>query len=562
MKKAVNQSVLTLILNGVAILSMLFLMVLLLNYRKANSELNLANQNRYELTYNANRFMNGSAYLTNEVRAFAATAEQTHYDNYWNEVNQLKNREIGVAAMQEIGITQEEQAMIDEMASLSNALVPLEEESMTKVQEGKIQEAIDYVYGEEYNESIAKINALKEQFLDALDDRSLSSIELLEKEVDKIRVQMIIALIVVGIIQLLNIIITRVQILRPVLVVRNQMGEISQGNLSAEFPLESNTSEIGMLVESIHETKRELKKYIHDIDAILAQMADGNMDMPVGNDYRGEFRPIQDAMRQILDSLNDALSQINLTAEQVSEQSRKMASDAQTLSSGAVQQASAVEELSSSIQEISTQVERTSEDANNAREASGTAMGYLKECDQKMGDLMSAMEDISKASNRIGGIIKTIEDIAFQTNILALNASVEAARAGEAGKGFAVVADEVRSLANKSSESAHSITEMIEDSIKLVEYGTSLSTDASNVLGTVVVGAKEATSLMVRIAESAMLQSESLKQLTLGMEQISEVVQMNATTAEQSALSAGQLYNEAEELKVSVHQFKLRGRGK
>ena len=373
---------------------------------------------------------------------------------------------------------------------------------------------------------------------------------------------MIIALIVVGIIQLLNIIITRVQILRPVLVVRNQMGEISQGNLSAEFPLESNTSEIGMLVESIHETKRELKKYIHDIDAILAQMADGNMDMPVGNDYRGEFRPIQDAMRQILDSLNDALSQINLTAEQVSEQSRKMASDAQTLSSGAVQQASAVEELSSSIQEISTQVERTSEDANNAREASGTAMGYLKECDQKMGDLMSAMEDISKASNRIGGIIKTIEDIAFQTNILALNASVEAARAGEAGKGFAVVADEVRSLANKSSESAHSITEMIEDSIKLVEYGTSLSTDASNVLGTVVVGAKEATSLMVRIAESAMLQSESLKQLTLGMEQISEVVQMNATTAEQSALSAGQLYNEAEELKVSVHQFKLRGRGK
>ena len=243
MKKAVNQSVLTLILNGVAILSMLFLMVLLLNYRKANSELNLANQNRYELTYNANRFMNGSAYLTNEVRAFATTAEQTHYNNYWNEVNQLKNREIGVAAMQEIGITQEEQAMIDEMASLSNALVPLEEESMTKVQEGKIQEAIDYVYGEEYSESIAKINALKEQFLDALDDRSLSSIELLEKEVDKIRVQMIIALIVVGIIQLLNIIITRVQILRPVLVVRNQMGEISQGNLSAEFPLESNTSE-------------------------------------------------------------------------------------------------------------------------------------------------------------------------------------------------------------------------------------------------------------------------------------------------------------------------------
>lgn len=558
MKKAFSQSVLILIINGISILSLMFLMALLFNYRKANSQLDQANEDRYELTYNANRFMNGSAYLTNEVRAFASTADPVHYDNYWNEVNHLKNREAGVAAMQETGITQEEQAMIDEMAALSNDLVPLEDESMKKVQEGLIQEAVDYVYGEEYSSAIAKINSLKEQFLDALDTRTLSQIEALENEVEKIRFQMIIELIIVGIIQLLNIILTRVQILRPILMVRNQMGEISQGNLSAEFPLKPDTSEIGMLVESIHETKRELKKYIHDIDSILAQMAEGNMDMQVGNDYRGEFRPIQDAMRQILDSLNDALAQINLTAEKVSNESRKMASDAQTLSSGAVAQASAVEELSSSIQEISVQVERTSEDANNAKEASGTAMGYLKECDQKMGDLMSAMEDISKASNRISGIIKTIEDIAFQTNILALNASVEAARAGEAGKGFAVVADEVRSLANKSSESAHSITEMIEDSIQLVEYGTSLSTDASNVLGTVVVGAKEATSLMVRIAESAMLQSESLKQLTLGMEQISEVVQTNATTAEQSSMSASQLYNEAEELKVSVHQFKLR----
>lgn len=557
MKKAVNQSVLTLILNGVAILSMLFLMVLLLNYRKANSELNLANQNRYELTYNANRFMNGSAYLTNEVRAFAATAEQTHYDNYWNEVNQLKNREIGVAAMQEIGITQEEQAMIDEMASLSNALVPLEEESMTKVQEGKIQEAIDYVYGEEYSESIAKINALKEQFLDALDVRSLSRIELLEKEVDKIRVQMIIALSVVGIIQLLNIIITRVQILRPVLVVRNQMGEISQGNLSAEFPLESNTSEIGMLVESIHETKRELKKYIHDIDAILAQMADGNMDMPVGNDYRGEFRPIQDAMRQILDSLNDALSQINLTAEQVSEQSRKMASDAQTLSSGAVQQASAVEELSSSIQEISIQVERTSEDANNAREASGTAMGYLKECDQKMGDLMSAMEDISKASSRIGGIIKTIEDIAFQTNILALNASVEAARAGEAGKGFAVVAEQVKNLANESSNAAGRTTELIETTISVMDKSISIAEETEANMNQVMSDAREATEKMGQIEQILKRDTVRMQELNENVTQVSSAVDNNSATSQETAAVSAEQKTQVETMVNLMEKFEI-----
>lgn len=558
MKKALSQSILILILNGISILALVFLMVSLVNYSEVNRQLDQANQDRFELTYNANRFMNGSSYLTNEVRAFAATAEQEHYDNYWNEVNNLKNREIGVAAMQEIGITEEEQAMIDNMAALSNFLVPLEDEAMRKVQEGETQEAITYVYGEDYSTSIAKINSLKEQFLDDLNTRTLAQVQDLAQEVGDIRVHMIIALVAVGIIQLLNIIVTRLQILRPIHVVRNQMQEISQGNLSAEFALRSDTSEIGRLAESIHETKCELKKYIQEIDYILAQMAQGNMDLSVGNDYRGEFRPIQDAMRQILDALNDALSQINRTVERVSEESRKMALDAQTLSSGAVEQASAVEELSSSIQEISRQVERTSEDANGAKDASSSTMGYLQECDEKMGNLMTAMGDISKASKRISGIIKTIEDIAYQTNILALNASVEAARAGEAGKGFAVVADEVRSLANKSSESAHSITGMIEDSIRLVEYGTSLSADATNVLEMVVAGGKEATMMMERIAESAMLQSESLKQLTLGMEQISEVVQTNASTAEKSAVSANQLYDEAEEMKVSVQQFKLR----
>ena len=137
MKKAINQSLLTFILNGVSICALIFMVLSLLSYSYANKELQQASEDRFELTYNANRFMNGSAYLTNEVRAFAATGDQEHYDNYWNEVNNLKNRDIGVAAMQEIGITPEEQTMIDDMSSLSNELVPLEDEAMKNVQAGK-----------------------------------------------------------------------------------------------------------------------------------------------------------------------------------------------------------------------------------------------------------------------------------------------------------------------------------------------------------------------------------------------------------------------------------------
>ncbi len=561
MKKALNQSTLSFILNGISILALLFLVLSLFSFSSVNNELKQANEDRFLLTYNANRFMNGSAYLTNEVRAFASTGKQEHYDNYWNEVNNLKNRNKGVEAMQEIGITSEEQTRIDDMSALSNSLVPLEDEAMKKVQAGKMKKALDYVYGEDYNSAIAQINSLKEQFLEELDARTLAEVNRLSQHAELIKLTMVIALVVVGIMQLSSMILIRWKILHPVIRVRDQMGEISNGNLSAEFTLEPNTSEIGMLVASIYETKQELKKYIHDIDSKLSEMAKGNMDLSIENEYRGEFLPIQNAMRQILDSLNSALSKINVTAEHVSIESKRMASDARILSDGAVQQASAVQELSSSIQELSTQVDRTSTDADTARKCSTDAARLLLLSNEKMATLTKAMEDISNASQQIGGIIKTIEDISFQTNILALNAAVEAARAGEAGKGFAIVANEVQSLANKSSESAQHITALIENSIKMIQHGTSLSLDTTETLASVVVGAKQATELIEEIAESAMQQSQSLHQLTLGMEQIAEVVQTNASTSEKSAASAQELYKHSEELKINIHKFRLRRHG-
>ncbi len=553
-----KQSTLTLILNGISILTLFFMVYSLLAYSKISRQLDIANEERFALTYNANRFMNGSAYLTNEVRAFSATGSKEHYDNYWKEINEWKNRDLGVAALQEIGITDEEQGMIDDMFALSNKLVPLEEGAMREVQDGHMEDAIAYVYGDDYSSSIAKINELKEQFLDSLDSRTLEQLHTLEQEEDSIRFSMFFALAMVGIIQLLNMIVTRIIVMRPVLTVKDQMKEISMGNLSAEFSLKSDTSEIGMLVASIHETKRELKKYIMDIDYILAQMAQGNMNLTVGNDYRGEFLPIQDAMRQILDALNNALLKINLTAEQVSAESERMAADAQTLSNGNVEQAAAVQQLSSSVHEISRQVDQTSNDAADARQSSEDATRQLQACDQKMTELTAAIADISASSHQIGGIIKTISDIAFQTKILALNASVEAARAGEAGKGFSVVADEVQSLANKSARSAQDIAKLIETSMQLVSYGSRLSSDTTQALGEVISSSKKSTELVERIAESAVEQSTSLKQLTQGMEQISDVVQSNAATAEKSAASAQKLNDQAAELKRSVQRFQLR----
>lgn len=559
MKKAINQSTLTYILNAISILTLVFIAVSVVSYHRVSSQLNTANDERVQLTYNANRFMDGSAYLTNEVRAYAATGKQEHYDNYWNEVNTLKNRDKGIAAMQEIGITAEEQTMIDNMSSLSNSLVPLEEDAMDHVQEGNMQEALDYVYGSEYSTAIGQINSLKEQFLDTLDSRTADAISALGRQQVSTRNFMFLALILVALIQLSIVFIINLKLLRPVHAVKKQMGEISQGNLSAAFSLQPDTSEVGRLVGSIHETKQELKKYISDINSKLAQIAQGNMDLSIGDDYRGEFLPIQDAMRKILDSLNDALLRINNTAEQVAQESERMTQDAQVLSSGAVAQASAVQELSAGIQDLSREVDHTSADADEARKSSTAAAQQLMYSNEKMTALTRAMEDISTASQQIGGIIKTIEDISFQTNILALNAAVEAARAGEAGRGFAVVAEEVQSLANKSAASAKDITELIENSIRMIKQGTELTTETTSALAGVMVGAKKATDLIGEIAKSATQQSQALHQLTQGMEQIADVVQTNAATAEKSVASAKDLMGQAEELKVAVHRFQLRG---
>lgn len=558
MKKAMKQSKLIAIMNGVSISALILMALLLLVYANVDKELSKNNEDRFNLTYNANRFMNGSAYLTNEVRAYAATGEQEHYDNYWNEINTLKNRDQGVAAMQEIGITPEEQGMIDEMSALSNKLVPLEEDAMNNVQENRLQKALDYVYGSEYSSSIAQINSIKEQFLSALDTRTMEEIQTLNLRLMIVRILIYLAMALVAVMQIIVMLVTRRNILHPIIAVRDQMGEISLGNLSAEFLLEADTSEIGMLVASIHETKKELKNYIHDIDSKLAQMAQGKMNLTIDTDYRGEFLPIQNALRQILDSLNLALSRINHTASQVSDESEQMASDAQILSAGAAEQASAIQELSANIQSLSGQVTSTSQDADKARQASMDSAAQLTACSKKMEQLTSAMSDISEASQKINGIIKTIEDISFQTNILAINASVEAARAGTYGRGFAVVADEVQSLANKSSVAAKDITKLIENSLELVQHGTTLSGDTTEALAIGVAGSKSTADLIQKIADSAQQQALSLEQLTGGVEQISDVVQTNTATAEKSAASASELHKQAEELKQSVQKFKLR----
>lgn len=558
MKKTINQSTAMFVMNGITVLLLLFVAFSIFCYGNVINKMNKANEVRFELTYNANRFMNGSSYLTNEVRSYAATGDQKHYDNYWNEINNLKNRDIGVATMKELGLTEEELSMINEMSALSNNLVPLEENAMEDTKIGRKDLALAYVYGSEYSSTVEKINQIKSDFLAKMDARASGEVQRLVGVSKFIRFCMITAFVFVGILAVTNFRFVRKRLLHPIVVIRDQMKQIAEGNLSADFPLESDHTEIGTLVESIHETKHELKKYITEINQILGNMAEGNMDLEIGHDYRGEFLPIQDALRKIVDALNKALSVIDDASEQVSATADQVSYSSQMLSEGATEQANSVEQLTEKVTTLTEEIAQIAEIANQARNCSIGASGKLQFSNEKMGDLSDVMNEISSASNQISGIINTIENISFQTNILALNAAVEAARAGTAGKGFAVVADEVRSLASESADAVKDTTMLIENTLRIVQQGTALASETRDALLSVVSGAKESTELVTGIAASSTEQAEVLKALLVGMEDISQVVQTNSAASEESAASAQELSNQANYLKEATRHFHLR----
>ncbi|MCD7999188.1 MAG: methyl-accepting chemotaxis protein [Clostridiales bacterium] len=558
MKKAMKQSTLIYILNGSSIFFLLITLFSVFYYGNLNGKIQQAYNNRYELTYNANRFMNGSAYLTNEVQAYAATGDKVHYDNYWNEVNVLKNRDNGIAAMKEIGITVEEQSMLDHMSSLSNQLVPLEEDAMNHVTAGNKPAAIEYVYGETYSKSIEEINKLKSNFLEMLDERSSGQVNSLILQ-SRVSLSLLILSVFITIsFQVIISQISRKKMIAPVIAIMNQMREIAEGRLSVDFNLDSDTSEIGMLIESIHLTKKELKKYIEDIRKTLTAMADGNMVIQTGTEYKEEFKPIQNSLQLILETLNHMLHEIEAAAEQVSAGSKQVSSFAQNLSHGTVEQADSVEVLNREIDHFSAQLMEAIQKAACSRKESINASEQLRVSNQMIERLSGTIQEVSSASARIGGIAETIENIAFQTNILALNAAVEAARAGEAGKGFAVVADEVRNLANKSSEAAKDATNIINNTLKLINTSSELTTETKEALAGVMSGAEKATNMVGDIVCVSEYQRESIQLIQENLNQITAVVQNNTATVEKSAAAAEELSNQAETLKKSIQRFTLR----
>ncbi|MCI8528360.1 MAG: HAMP domain-containing protein [Lachnospiraceae bacterium] len=344
----------------------------------------------------------------------------------------------------------------------------------------------------------------------------------------------------------------------PIIQVKEAAAKLADGDLNITVH-KMYPDEIGDMAESFHEAAQTLKSYIHELTDSLGEIAEGNFNIKSHAHFKGDFKAIDDAIVIFTDTLSGTLGNIHESSEQVALGASQMAESAQALAEGATDQAASVEELTATIQSITETIiyssKKAEESFHNAEKFKGEAEGSSEDIKQ----LNEAMTRINDTSKEIANIITAIEDIASQTNLLSLNASIEAARAGDTGRGFAVVADQIGKLAADSAASAANTRDLIENSIREIENGNVLMQKATQAIGSVIRGINVLAESTNEISTLSISQADTMKQLEVGVEQISEVIQNNSAAAEQSSATSEELSAQSETLEELVGQFKLKG---
>lgn len=348
-------------------------------------------------------------------------------------------------------------------------------------------------------------------------------------------------------------------VIKPVSRCSEQISYLSKGNLHAERLDYGNrvTAEISELSESTNMIAEYFNAMMDDLNAMLNAFGDGNLTYKASDVYVGDFKSLKVSYERIKRSLNEIMGKISSMGVRVSDSSAQVSHAAGSLSEGAVSQAASIEQLSASITDITHKIDVNAAHAGTAAKNTQASIALVQEGNKYMNSLLEAMSLIGENSCEIEKIIRTIEDISFQTNILAINASIEAARAGESGKGFAVVADEVRNLAGKVAIAANTTRNLIKNAIDAVENGKNIADKTAGALREIVVSTEDTTKLVSDISRACEEQAEALKQITLNVEEISGVVQNNTVTSERCAVSAEALSTQASDLNTLVSKFVL-----
>lgn len=446
--------------------------------------------------------------------------------------------------------SQEELALIN---SMYQDLTGQMEKESSLYTSGEVDAGIALANGD-LNQSETNMGTALDTIIERAQVRAQNKYDSVLGVVNKQRtIGILITLFVTAAAGILCIILTR-EITKPLTEMENAAKKLADGDLSQNIEYKSR-DELGILAESLRNTISVLRNYIHEIDAAMSAMGNGKLNFTTSADFKGDFISIKKSLEKISRNLTDTMIQINSSADQVVRGAEQIAGSGQALSQATIEQASSVEELSATINEVSDRVRENADNAVATSRLAETVGNEVNESSQQVLNMSRTMNQMRDMSREITGIIKDIEDIAFQTNILALNAAVEAARAGEAGKGFSVVANEIRRLSEKTADASRSTGDLIGKTVDLMVQGANMAETTSGKLRQTAKAALDAADRIQAISQASGAQATAVVQLRESIEQISGVVQENSATAEESAASSEELTGQMQMLKKLVSSF-------
>ncbi len=547
LRKIVKQTNFSLIL-GIVLLVLLFFASI--SYAVVSNE-------QLESTMYLNQYRLGSKALTTAVQSYAVTGNQMYYDDYMRELNTDKNRDIALAGLKENNIKDHEWEGLNEIASLSNNLVPLEEEAMEAVAAGDITAATEFVFGEEYSNTIQKINSRTDEVIEEIQERLDTSKKMF------MVIQIVCALaFLAGFIRLAQQCIRTIhfsqkELLTPIIKVSDQMKLLAGGNLHAEFDLKEDDSEVGDMVAAIRFMKDNMAVIIDEISSILEQMGQGNYIVEVKQNYVGEYVKIKDSLNKIVEDMRSTVSTIQDVAREIDSGSAQLAYAADDLATACTGQATEVSDLMMLLTQLGDSIEYNEKEAEEAVKIANLASSTLIVGAQKMQDLGNAMQEIRQCSEQIISVIAAISDIGDEIDLLSLNASIESARAGEAGKGFAVVAEQVKKLAEASQNAVGQTSELIERTVQSVEVGTRISRESAANMEEVQMGAEETTGRINAIVEKLKMEVESIAHINESIGVVAGIVDNNSATSEETAAVSEQQKAQVESMVDLMSKFKV-----
>ena len=540
-----------------ALLSVVTGVVLLLGFILFNVAMSSIHSAQINTTVALNQYRIASKTLTYDIQSYAVTGDQRYYNGYMKELNEVKNRENAIETLKSCGLKDDEWTSLNQIADMSNKLVPLEEEAIAHVQAGDLAAAQACVFSAEYGNSVDLISEQTDETILSILNRKDNMQAFL-----KVLQYIFEFLFAISFLYVVKEFVTTIkfsenELLAPIQKVSEQMTVLAGGEFHVELDLEEDESEVGKMVSAIAFMKKNLLSMISEITQVLEKMGNGNYRIEIEQEYVGEFVSIKDSFVQIGEKMRETLKTIRDVSGQIDSGSEQLAFAAQDLAENCTMQAGQVSELMTAFDAMTKSMQENAREAEQSASMAATAGETLEKGNGKLQELKVSIQEIGRCSEQISTIIEAIEDIASQTNLLALNAAIEAARAGEAGKGFAVVAEQVKNLANESSKAAGRTTQLIETTVSVMDKSISIAEETEDNMNKVLTDAKAATEKMGQIEQILKRDTQRMQELNENVMQVSAAVDNNSATSQETAAVSEEQKAQVETMVQMMERFEI-----